>query len=479
MNARHGRSKGRPGLLAAVVVAAAIGFTPSVASAAAPGNDQFANAYELVGAGNTRVATNVDATLELFEPAHAGATSATKTVWWKWTTFRPGLLYVSLAGSNFDTVLGIYKPDYPGAPVKEIEEVASNDDSGDGLTSAVERVRVESGQTYYIAVAGYGGTSGTINLAQNFVMDPARLRVTTNPSVGAVIKVDGIERDTWSLNWLPVSEGNHLICGSAMQGFYGQGCFNVTTIGGQTTTAEVPYFRKGYLRVLTSPALPSTITVDGSPRNDWGMWAGISPDTYTVCFGAVKGYNTPACRNVVVTAGGTTTTTGTFTPNAAAPGPAAGFGYLRVTTTPPTGALLSIIPSGTTADGGDFANDWGIEWVKLAPGNYNVCVGEADNTRKPVDDCPSQTVTAGATRTANFNFAPKGFLRVLTSPAVGGTVIVDGAPANVNGVWTPKDPGTYDVCFGAVFGYVTPPCQNDVVVTASNTSTVTGNYVLD
>jgi hypothetical protein len=68
------------------------------------------------------------------------------------------------------------------------------------------------------------------------------------------------------------------------------------------------------LRAITSPALPSTISVDGVPRNDGGLWTEVPPGTYEVCFGA-PGYVTPPCQNnQVVVASATTTVTGTYAP---------------------------------------------------------------------------------------------------------------------------------------------------------------------
>ena len=74
--------------------------------------------------------------------------------------------------------------------------------------------------------------------------------------------------------------------------------------------------------MITSPALPGTITVDGIPRNDWGMWTDLPAGTHAVCFGPVQGFNAPPCQHsAVLTAGNLTTVTGTYTSNPAAPGP--------------------------------------------------------------------------------------------------------------------------------------------------------------
>ena len=51
-----------------------------------------------------------------------------------------------------------------------------------------------------------------------------------------------------------------------------------------------------------------------------------------------------------------------------------------------------------------------------------------------------------------------------------------GEAANAWGMWAPKAAGTYDVCFGPVPGYTSPPCQYDVPVAAGATKSITGTY---
>jgi hypothetical protein len=122
---------------------------------------------------------------------------------------------------------------------------------------------------------------------------------------------------------------------------------------------------------------------------------------------------------------------------------------------------------------GQWRNNWGLDWVRLPAGSHEVCFGPAPATTAP--PCQTVTVTAGATTTVTGTYAASGFLRVLTSPALPATIRVDGRVANAYGMWTPKPPGTYQVCFGAILGYATPACQS-VTVTAGSTATATGTY---
>ena len=143
--------------------------------AAAPANDNFANAIALTSNVVTVVAGNIGATKELMEPSHAGNQGGS-SVWWSWTAQQSGYLVVSTSGSlgkegyGLDTLLGIYR----GSSVSALTEVASNDDSPSGgtFTSRAE-FSVTAGTTYYVAVDGYSfdgitASTGSIRLALSF-----------------------------------------------------------------------------------------------------------------------------------------------------------------------------------------------------------------------------------------------------------------------------------------------------------------------
>jgi hypothetical protein len=320
-----------------------------------------------------------------------------------------------------------------------------------------------AGSTCTLALCGTGILNAGAAVAAAQI--PARLRVTTNPALPADIIVDGTARDSWGLNWAAFTNGVHEVCFGDVPGYTKPGCQTPALTQGNTSTVTGNYTQNGYLRVQTSPAVPSTITVNGVARNDWGLWAEVVPGTYNVCFGAVQGFNVPSCRDVLVAGGATATTTGTFTANGAAAGPAGSFGYLRAVTSPANGAMIYV--------NGQWMNNWGLDWVKLPVGEHQVCWGPAPDRTKPA--CQDFEITNGATTSITGTYATKGFLRVQTSPSVQANITVDGVAANAYGMWTAKAPGTYDVCFTYVIGYSTPSCQT-AVVTAGVTTNVTGTY---
>jgi hypothetical protein len=154
--------------------------------------------------------------------------------------------------------------------------------------------------------------------------DPATfgyLRVTTNPAVPSQISVNGIPRDEWGLTWVKVAPGMYTVSFKGVYGFTTPAAAAVTVVAGATAIHEGAFLLHGSLRILTSPALPATVYVDGLPRNDWGMWQSMPPGTYLVSFASVPGYVTPASQTVAVAAGALTTATGTYVVASAAAQP--------------------------------------------------------------------------------------------------------------------------------------------------------------
>jgi hypothetical protein len=89
----------------------------------------------------------------------------------------------------------------------------------------------------------------------------------------------------------------------------------------------------GFLRVTTSPPVPSQIVVDGNRTVSYGMdWMKLAPGAHEVCFTDVPGFDSPPCQNVAVTAGATTVLQGAFAPLA----------ELRVLTSPALDARVTL-----------------------------------------------------------------------------------------------------------------------------------------
>lgn len=139
-----------------------------LSAAAAPTNDNFANALE-ISAGSLEFVngTTAQATKEPNEPNHAGK-SGLHSVWYKWTnpaffTYNGGMTFtVRDLQTNFDSVLAVYT----GTSLNNLTLVAANDDYGSTPTALTSTVFFEAkpGTTYYIVVDGFNNNSGNFRL---------------------------------------------------------------------------------------------------------------------------------------------------------------------------------------------------------------------------------------------------------------------------------------------------------------------------
>lgn len=142
-----------------------------------PGNDAFASATVLSGSSGSTSGSNIIATSEGGEPAHAGA-SPVRSVWWKWLAPAGGDASFNTTGSGFNTVLAAYT----GSAVNTLALLAQNDDQSASLTSSKITFRAVAGTTYYLAVAGSAGATGAVSLAWSLTEPVADLAVSINAS---------------------------------------------------------------------------------------------------------------------------------------------------------------------------------------------------------------------------------------------------------------------------------------------------------
>lgn len=130
---------------------------------AAPPNDHFASATVLSNITNFVTGSNIGATAEPGERDHAESVCS-NSVWWSWQAPFTGSVGISTAGTPFDTLLSVYL----GDSVSNLEVIADNDDDingGFGVVSSSVVFRALAGETYRIAVDGYNGATGTVQLA--------------------------------------------------------------------------------------------------------------------------------------------------------------------------------------------------------------------------------------------------------------------------------------------------------------------------
>ncbi len=132
-------------------------------------NDNFANAIELSNSENSynySIGTNALSTTEFNEQAHSEK-GPFNSVWWKLTPTSNCFFDINTYGSTFDTVLAIYS----GSSVDALSPIASNDNETNSFTgnSSLTNVFLESGKTYYVAVAGAEETeAGLVHLLWSY-----------------------------------------------------------------------------------------------------------------------------------------------------------------------------------------------------------------------------------------------------------------------------------------------------------------------
>lgn len=197
----------------------------------------------------------------------------------------------------------------------------------------------------------------------------AVLSVSTRTSTGVVgvpsrISIDGVPAGEWNAE-VGRAPGNAEVCFGAVAGFAPPPCQTVALTAGTRTVVDGVFTASvgapglggpvGQLRVATSPAVPSTMLLDGVPISVWSVdWVRMTPGQRTLCFTDVPGYATPPCRVVTVATNATNTSIATFLRR----------GVLRVATSPPTNVTINV-------DGVD-RNQWGL-YTDVTPGPHRVC----------------------------------------------------------------------------------------------------------
>jgi hypothetical protein len=127
-----------------------------------PVADDFANAGSIGASTNgSGTASNLGATTEPDEPSPDNILFGA-SVWLSWQPGVSGIASLTTAGSDFDTVLGVFT----GPNLAGLQLVAADDDSGPNLCAALSFNAV-AGTTYFIQLSGFHGAEGNILLSWN------------------------------------------------------------------------------------------------------------------------------------------------------------------------------------------------------------------------------------------------------------------------------------------------------------------------
>lgn len=141
-----------------------------------PANDNFASAQTISGCSGSVSGTNVNATREPGEDIHSpDLLSSHRSIWFSWTAPSTGTATITTAGSNFDTVLGVYTGSSVDGttPVTQTSgSVGKADDNGPTDKTSTVTFNATAGIVYHIAVDGYnndtsGGDVGSVTVNWN------------------------------------------------------------------------------------------------------------------------------------------------------------------------------------------------------------------------------------------------------------------------------------------------------------------------
>ncbi len=130
--------------------------------------DFFASRQTATSASGRVDQSNANATFEVGEPKHGGKTGG-HSLWISWVAPTNGVVEFETEASGFDTLLSAYEfTTTNGTTFAELREVARADDSeGFGRESEIE-FGVLAGRRYEIAVDGYFGATGFVELKWDF-----------------------------------------------------------------------------------------------------------------------------------------------------------------------------------------------------------------------------------------------------------------------------------------------------------------------
>ncbi|MDA1275554.1 MAG: immunoglobulin domain-containing protein [Verrucomicrobia bacterium] len=149
--------------------------------------DNIASASTLTATGGCFTGSNAGATRESGEPAHVSGKPATSSVWLLWESPGTGIASINLRGSSFDTIMAVYT----GTP-GSLTQISTDEDGGGFLTSAVS-FNTAPGISYYIAIDGFKGAQGNIQMCVNWEGTNEVLPVViTHPQSQTVLVGDNV-----------------------------------------------------------------------------------------------------------------------------------------------------------------------------------------------------------------------------------------------------------------------------------------------
>jgi len=261
-----------------------IDFFPSTAI---PANDNFTNATVLSGPSAGVIGSNANATKESGEPNHRPGNPGGASVWYRWTAPSNMSVTITTEGSSFDTVMGVYT----GGNVAGLTTLVQNDDADANHRTSRVTFTASANTIYRIAVDGYDGAEGTVELSVN----PA-----WNNDLSRAIQLSGMSGSTSGS-----TRGATRQAGEAQHGGV-NGTNSVWYVWTAPTNGTFTFDTTGsgfdtLLAIYTGSAFPLTLVAENnnlSPSNTASQvtFDAISNTTYRI---AVDGFPGPLSAGVL------------------------------------------------------------------------------------------------------------------------------------------------------------------------------------
>lgn len=233
-------------LLASMVALALItALLPSAVLAAAPANDNLADAVLLTGTSGSVTGDTTEATVETSEYFYGY-----HSVWYKWS--NPGrkdvaAIFTTCDGATYDTILDVVSADTTAPDFTTLTAVAWNDDACGSLQSRVGFI-AEPGMTYWIRLSGYQAWSaGSYTLGWS-----------TSAVISGTLSLTLTNTPKDPLTCTLTVKSVNLLADQAYTLVKGEAQFGLTTFGGRYTGTAV------LDKAAWSAGAPGELTVDPS-----------------------------------------------------------------------------------------------------------------------------------------------------------------------------------------------------------------------
>ena len=259
-------------------------FTLSWKSFTLPANDNFAAAIAIEGVSGSTTGYNLGASVEEGEPLPNEKEGdwtfdTTASVWWKWKAPEDGSFTVSTAGSDFDTVLGVYT----GTTVDGLATVAANDERSRDDSTSLVTFGATAGTVYYFAVGGYESRMGDIVLS--WQREGGTGDVVVDAGGGKTVTVPGawLAANTTRAATDAAANGRLLVWQCYVLGLDPEGLDDFRIVSFPMNADGTPDL--GHIGVHPDPAtwnVPATLQLKGAATLD-GPWNDVPGDGDAAC----------------------------------------------------------------------------------------------------------------------------------------------------------------------------------------------------